>query len=118
MSLSTFTRPLFIAVDFDGTLCENNFPGIGSPNMEVIKWVLDQQKNHGAKLLLWTVRNKENGRDYLQEAIDWSAHFGIHFDGINENPFWDLNSRKMYADIYLDDRAMNIDYIRLLSSHN
>ncbi len=33
-----------IAVDFDGTLCENKFPEIGEANKEMIKYLKDRQE--------------------------------------------------------------------------
>lgn len=29
-----------IAVDFDGTLCENHWPSIGMPHLDMINWLL------------------------------------------------------------------------------
>ena len=40
-----------IAVDFDGTLCENNWPGIGAPNEELIEYLRNRKKD-GDKLIL------------------------------------------------------------------
>ena len=45
-----------IAVDFDGTLCSNQFPKIGAPNEELIDYLKKRQAN-GEKLILWTSRN-------------------------------------------------------------
>ena len=33
-----------IAVDFDGTLCENEWPKIGTPNFELIRYLKNEQK--------------------------------------------------------------------------
>ena len=44
-----------IAVDFDGTLCENRYPEIGKPNEKVINYLIKRQKE-GDKLILWTCR--------------------------------------------------------------
>lgn len=44
-----------IAVDFDGTLCERNFPDIGAPIMSVIEYV-KRKKEQGDTLILWTCR--------------------------------------------------------------
>lgn len=52
------------AVDFDGTLCESEWPGIGAPNRKLIEHLIKRQKD-GAKIILWTCR--VNGR--LQEAM-------------------------------------------------
>ena len=45
-----------IAVDFDGTLCENKWPDIGNANLELIEQ-LKYAKGKGAKLILWTCRS-------------------------------------------------------------
>ena len=47
-----------IAVDFDGTLCENAWPEIGAPNWPVIHHAQSVQAE-GAKLILWTCREGE-----------------------------------------------------------
>lgn len=39
-----------IAVDFDGTLCENAWPGIGSPYKELIDFLIRCKKD-GAQLI-------------------------------------------------------------------
>lgn len=44
-----------IAIDFDGTLCENKYPEIGLPRWGVIFKALSEQEN-GAALILWTCR--------------------------------------------------------------
>ena len=44
-----------IAVDFDGTLCENKYPQIGQANEKLIKYLRDCQAN-GDKIVLWTCR--------------------------------------------------------------
>lgn len=44
-----------IAVDFDGTLCENKWPEIGEPMFGTIAYLL-KEKEQGAKLILWTCR--------------------------------------------------------------
>lgn len=95
-----------IAVDFDGTLCENAWPEIGEPRQAVINYVLDQQKQ-GAKLILWTNRS---GR-YLDDAVRWCYVNGISFDAVNENlpemiAYFGNDCRKVFANEYVDDRAI------------
>ena len=53
-----------IAVDFDGTLCENSWPEIGEPNEELIEYLRNRKKD-GDKLILWTCRVE----DMLQKAV-------------------------------------------------
>ena len=51
-------KPNIIAVDFDGTLCENKWPEIGMPNEELIEY-LKKRQAAGEKLILWTNRVDE-----------------------------------------------------------
>jgi len=96
-----------IAVDFDGTLCEHVYPEIGEPKKEVLDWIYEQQRQ-GAKIILWTCREGFE----LKKAIDWCRDQGLIFDAINENipelKNREFGIRKPYADIYLDDRAMDL----------
>lgn len=100
-----------IAVDFDGTLCENAWPGIGPARAGVIDYVLGEQMT-GAKLILWTNRRGER----LDEAVKWCAARGIAFDAVNENlaeiiQAFGGDCRKVYADEYLDDKALSPDSV-------
>ncbi len=93
-----------IAVDFDGTLCENKWPEIGEPNKELIDY-LKEQKETGVKLILWTCRVGE----ILENAVKWSAEQGLIFDAVNENlpeviAFMGGDTRKIFANEYIDDR--------------
>ncbi len=95
------------AVDFDGTLCESVFPDIGSPNMALIEH-LKKRRKQGNKLILWTCRVG----DRLQEAVEWCRQYGLEFDAVNENlpemiEQWGGESRKVFADVYIDDKAVN-----------
>ena len=94
-----------IAVDFDGTLCEDCFPEIGRPNETLFSW-LKKRKMLGDKLILWTCRTG----DYLADAIVFCLAKGIIFDAINENlpdtiEKFGGDSRKIFADIYIDDKC-------------
>ena len=35
---------MIIAVDFDGTLCEHQYPEIGEPNLKLINILIDKRK--------------------------------------------------------------------------
>ena len=115
MTMEADKKPKIIAVDFDGTLCENQWPEIGPPNEEVIRYILDEQKK-GAKLILWTNRSSVE----LLAARRWSEEHGIWFDAVNENlpeiikAFGGRDCRKVFADEYIDDSAntrFNLPYI-------
>jgi len=94
-----------IAVDFDGTLCENAWPLLGAPNMKLIKYLIEQQEA-GAKIILWTCRV---GRK-LKEAVNYCKDYQLHFDRVNANVpevvgEFGTESRKIFAHEYIDDRA-------------
>lgn len=93
-----------IAVDFDGTLCENKWPETGEPNWGLIAYLKGRQAA-GDKLVLWTCRVG----GILKDAINWFAERGLIFDAVNENlpevlEWMGGDSRKIYAHEYIDDR--------------
>jgi len=97
---------MIIAVDFDGTLCEACFPEIGRPNLELIRKLKTNRMN-GDKLILWTCRTDKD----LTDALAWCNSFGLNFDAINENlpeilALYGGDSRKIFADLYIDDRCI------------
>ena len=98
-------RAPIIAVDFDGTLCENEWPGIGKTKWATVQ-ALIAARAAGARLILWT--NRVGPR--LAEAVEWCRQRELEFDAVNENlpevlAAFVTDCRKVYADIYLDDRA-------------
>lgn len=94
-----------IAVDFDGTLCEDVYPSIGEPKLEVIDYVKSEQAK-GARIILWTCRTGFE----LENALDWCERmFYLKFDAVNGNlpeviEMFGMDTRKIYADEYIDDR--------------
>jgi hydroxymethylpyrimidine pyrophosphatase-like HAD family hydrolase len=97
-----------IAVDFDGTLYTDDYPDIGDPIWRTINYC-KQEKENGAILILWTCRS---GQD-LVEAIRLCKQVELHFDYVNENAKESMfgyarDSRKIYADEYIDDKAINV----------
>lgn len=97
-----------IAVDFDGTLCENKYPEIGEPNMELIDFLMSCQLN-GDKVILWTCRNEEQ----TKAAVDWCSERGLVFDAVNENlpeiiTEFGGDTRKIFANVYIDDRNVSL----------
>ncbi|MGM0527906.1 MAG: BT0820 family HAD-type phosphatase [Bacteroidota bacterium] len=94
---------LKIAVDFDGTIVEHEYPGIGKEKLFAFETLKELQK-HGALLILWTFRvGKE-----LDEAVEYCRNRGVEFYAVNKNypeeVFNDSVSRKINADIYIDDK--------------
>lgn len=104
---------MIVAVDFDGVLCYNQFPEIGPPNYDVISLVREIIDN-GHEVVLWTTRNGAE----LEAAVKWCEDRGLHFCAVN-NPApsnheeykdrYPTPSRKIYADIYIDDH--NLEYV-------
>lgn len=99
-----------IAVDFDGTLCENKWPEIGEANEDMI-YYLRKRQAEGDKLILWTCRVG----DMLRKAINWCYNYGLIFNAVNENlpeiiDSFGSDTRKIFANEYIDDRN------RLISS--
>lgn len=94
---------LKVAVDFDGTIVENQFPAIGSPMLFAFE-TLRAMQGRGISIILWTVRK---GKE-LEEAVTFCRSNGIEFYAINANypeEEHDGNvSRKIEADIFIDDR--------------
>lgn len=108
-----------IAVDFDGTLCENRFPEVGEPKPRVIAYI-KQQAAAGARIILHTCRENGTRRALLDEAIEFCRGQGIPLYAVNENPGnhfceeYGTGGRKVYADLYIDDKAVNVTDIEML----
>jgi SAM-dependent methyltransferase len=99
-----------IAVDFDGTIVEHEFPRIGKPKPGAIE-TLKALMAAGAKLILNTCREDEGNKKFLTEAVDFCKKHGVEFVSVNENRLEDdfrdderYLRRKPYAHIYIDDR--------------
>ena len=73
------SEPFYVAVDFDGTIVEHDFPAIGAPAPGAIEW-LKRFKAAGATLILWTMRSG----DHLYSAARWLKKQGVDFDHVNE----------------------------------
>ncbi|MBL7112486.1 MAG: hydrolase [Bacteroidales bacterium] len=92
-----------IAVDFDGTIVEHEYPKIGKEMLFAFETLKELQKQKH-QLILWTYRN---GKE-LEEAVEYCRNKGIEFYAVNKNyPEEVLDEdtpRKVQADIYIDDR--------------
>lgn len=94
-----------IAVDFDGTIVEHEYPAIGKEKLFAFQTLRELEKL-GARLILWTFRSGEQ----LDEAIEFCRKNGVEFYAVNRNypeeVFDDTISRKIDADIYIDDKNL------------
>ena len=104
---------MIYAIDFDGTLCEHEYPNIGKPKHDIISFCKNR-KIIGDKLILWTCRSNQ----YLIDAVEWCKGLGLEFDAINDNlpelnDYYGNNSRKVFADFYIDDRNILLEDVIL-----
>ena len=94
---------MIIAVDFDGTCVEHDYPAVGMDvegAVEVLRAMV--AKRH--RLILFTMRSGEK----LDDAVKWFRDRKIALWAVNENPEqkeW-TSSPKVYADLYIDDSAI------------
>lgn len=92
-----------IAVDFDGTIVTNAYPDIGKPMIFAFD-TLKKLQSEGHLLILWTYRSGKK----LEEAVDFCAKNGIIFYAVNKSyPEEEMSgaiSRKINADLFIDDR--------------
>lgn len=97
---------MIIAIDFDGTIVEHRYPKIGNEipfAIQALKMLIKEQH----QLILWTVREG----DLLKEAVEWCRERGVEFYAINrdypeEGTAHQAFSRKIKADIFIDDRNL------------
>ena len=94
---------MIIAVDFDGTIVDHEYPEIGKPKLFAFE-TLKALQEQGHQLILWTYRAGTE----LDEAVEFCKKNGIEFYAVNKNYpeeiYDDSISRKIIADIYIDDR--------------
>ena len=92
-----------IAVDFDGTIVEHEYPSIGKEKLFAFQTLKELEKM-GALLILWTFRAGAE----LDEAVEYCRRNGLEFYAVNksypEEIFDESVSRKIDADIFIDDK--------------
>lgn len=99
--------PIIVAFDFDGTITlKDEYPNIGTPNIDIINIIKSLQENN-VKVILWSCREGVE----LNGAVTFCMAYGIKFDAINENlpviqEYCGKDTRKIYADLYIDDKAI------------
>ena len=94
---------LTIAIDFDGTIVENAYPKIGKPLIFAFETIKKLQENRH-RVILWTYRRGEE----LDQAVAFCVKHGVPFYAVNmsfpEEDYDTSYSRKINADIFIDDR--------------
>ena len=94
---------MIIAVDFDGTIVEHQYPAIGREKPFAIDTLKKLAKEHH-RLILWTVREGK----LLQEAIDFCKERGLEFYAVNRNYPEEKHptERKLRVEMWIDDRNL------------
>ncbi len=95
-----------LAIDFDGTIVEDAYPGIGKAKIFAFE-TLKRLQSEGYRLILWTYRSGQS----LDEAVEFCRKNGLEFYAVNssfEGEIFDANtqSRKLDADLFIDDRNL------------
>jgi hydroxymethylpyrimidine pyrophosphatase-like HAD family hydrolase len=94
-----------IAVDFDGTIVDHEYPKIGKEKLFAFRTLKELEKQ-GASLILWTFRS---GKE-LDEAVEYCRQNGLEFYAVNKNYpeeiFDETISRKIDADMFIDDKNL------------
>jgi len=97
-------KSLLIAVDFDGTVVEDKYPGVGKAKPFAIE-TLKMLQNDGHRLILWTYRHGSK----LKDAVRFMEDNGVPPYAVNRSyPEEEAHpsdvSRKIHADLFIDDR--------------
>ena len=100
-------KSLIIAVDFDGTIVEDKYSGVGKPKPFALETLKMLQKD-GHRLILWTYRHGSK----LQDAVKFMEDNDIPPYAVNRSYPEEAShpsdvSRKIHADLFIDDRNFN-----------
>lgn len=96
-----------IVIDFDGTLCKHEFPGVGAPEPDVAESVR-RIKKAGYRIIISSCRTASYWKGQKAEAhknliVEFMERHNIPFDEI-----W--ASDKPVAMAYIDDRAIRYEH--------
>lgn len=95
-----------ISIDYDDTIVYADYPNIGTIKPHA-REVINQLYNEGNTIIINTCRSGEHESAAAQYLIE----MGVKFHHINENHpenivQYDSDSRKIFADIYIDDKQL------------
>jgi hydroxymethylpyrimidine pyrophosphatase-like HAD family hydrolase len=98
------SKKFCLAIDFDGTIIEDNFPD--TPKLKKgAKEIINYFKDLGCNICIWTCRDLW----FVKEVESFLEESGIKYDSINTGSEDYIHSRKIFADVYVDDKSM-IDF--------
>ena len=95
-----------ISIDYDDTLVYADYPNVGVLK-EFAALAVNQLYSEGHTIIIWTCRSG----DHETQAKEYLERMGVMFHHINENhpenvAKYDSDSRKIFADIYIDDKQL------------
>jgi len=95
-----------IAVDFDGTIVTENYPGIGEPIEDAINCI-NILYDQGYCIII----NSCRARERQDEMKQWLHDHGVKYCHVNENcrervVNYRTDCRKISADCYIDDKSI------------
>ena len=95
---------MIIAIDFDGTIVEHDYPAIGALK-PLAATSIQALKSRGHTIIIWTCRYL---KEDLQAMVRCLREAEIPYDGVNANVPWLAFQPlpKIYADVYVDDRGL------------
>lgn len=112
----------YIAIDFDGTIATVDkaevYPGIGELILGA-DVIIRMIKDHGGKVAIWTCRcgtDTWKVQEFLQKHDIPYDVFNNNFPEIIE--IYEDNSRKISADVYIDDKSIHCKKIDWLEISN
>lgn len=109
--------PKTIAVDFDGTLCDHEYPKIGHIKSGAKEALMLFQKL-GYRIIIWSCRTCHWHYDIfggdpkmptmervtVKQMVSWLNKWGIPYDEVDDG-----SRGKPLANLYIDDRAIRFD---------
>jgi hypothetical protein len=97
---------MIIAIDFDGTIAHSCWPNVGTL-IPGAKEYINRLYADGHYIIIWTCRAGEP----LIKAINYLLAAGVKFHRINDDEpgvyaQYGGGGRKLYADVYIDDKQV------------
>lgn len=98
---------MILAIDFDGTIVDDQFPDVGNMKQGAAE-AINQLYADGYTIIIWTCRTGIN----KARAVEFLARNGVKWHYFNESSYHNLkahnfrDTRKVYADLYIDDRMI------------
>ena len=101
---TTKEKPI-VAVDFDGTLVNGQYPQMENPDLLLISYIKKHRNDY-----IWILNTCRKGQELLDAVYYLANEHNVFFDYINENTDSIIatygDTRKVSADIYIDNSAM------------